>query len=317
MQKETYWQTYFDADTVARAAELRRSYRVASTGVQLHVDAFEQAAPDAPVIIFNHGGGGYARLFTPLALALHERGYTVLLPDQIGQGFSGGAWRDVAIDASLQNILDVAAWARARYAGPLLMAGGSLGGGLAYHAAAAGAPVDGVICHNLYEFGRAEDVLALSRFAWATAVAGLPALISRVTQALAALLPGLPLPYRLMGRFDRMVDRREADFYAKWRADQTPLRRVTLRYLASMFATKPAVPYAENRLPVLVINPVLDEMVDPTVTRRNYDRLGGPKSYAEIQFGHWALGESFVEAWIAAVETAVAAWLPRQPAAAV
>ena len=296
--KETYWQTYFDRRIVEQAQAIRTTHKLASTGVQLHVDAFEQPNSEAPVIIFNHGGGGYSRLFTPLALALFAQGYTVLLPDQIGQGLSGGTWRDLTIATLVQNLIDAAKWARARYTGPLFMAGGSLGGGLTYHAAAAGAPVDGIICHNLYEFGRAADALAVSRFAWATAVPGLPGVFAKGIRLLAALLPGLPIPYRLLGRFDRMVDRREVNFYTKWQADPVPLRWVTARYLHSMFSTKTAVPLAQNRLPVLVINPILDEMVAPTVTQHNYERLGGPKAYAELPYGHWALNQAFVEEWV-------------------
>lgn len=300
--KQTYWHAYFDADIVDRANAVRTAYQVASTGVMLHVDAYEQSRPDAPVFIFNHGGGGYSRLFTPLALALFDRGYTVLLPDQIGQGLSGGAWRDLSIAAFVQNLVDVAAWARRRFDGPLFMGGGSLGGGLTYHAAAAGAPVDGIVCHNLYEFGNYEDALAVSRFAWATAVPGLPTVVAWGVKALATLLPNLPIPYRLLGRFDRMVDRRAPDFFARWQADPAPLRRVTLRYLATIFTTKAAVPYAKNIIPILVINPTRDEMVAPAVTRRNFDRLAGPKSYAELDYGHWALGAPFVKEWVELVD---------------
>ena len=94
--KEQYWQTYFDAATVTEVNAIRTAFQVASIGVQLHVDAYEQT-PTAPVFIFNHGGGGYSRLFAPLALALFKRGYTVLLPDQIGQGLSPGTRRDLTV----------------------------------------------------------------------------------------------------------------------------------------------------------------------------------------------------------------------------
>lgn len=99
-----------------------------------------------------------------------------------------------------------------------------------------------------------------------------------------------------------MVDRRETKFYAKWLADPVPLRRVTARFLASLSRTPAAVPYARNRLPVLEINPTRDEMVSPTVTRRNFERLGGPKTYVELPLGRWALGPAFVSAWTDAAD---------------
>jgi len=300
--KGSYWKQYFDQETVARAEEIRRSEAVQSTGVDLHVDLFIQPEPDAPVFIFNHGGGGYSRLFTPLALALYDRGYTVLLPDQYAQGLSGGDWRELTFGKCVQNLVDAARWARERFAGPLFMGGGSLGGGLTYYAAAAGAPVDGIVCHNLYRFDRAGDALALSRFAGLTAVPGLPALLGGVTAALARLLPRLPLPYGLLARFERMVDPRDTGFYVRWQADPAPLRRIPLQYMHSMMRTGMGRPLAANELPVLVINPVQDEMVDPAVTRRNYDELGGPKRYVELPYGHWAMSAGFVAAWVAAVD---------------
>ena len=299
--KEQYWQTYFDAATVTEANAIRTAFQVASTGVRLHVDVYEQPTT-APVFIFNHGGGGYSRLLAPLALALFKRGYTVLLPDQIGQGLSPGARRDLTVANFVQNIVDVAHYARQRYDGPIILAGGSLGGGLTYHAAAAGAPADALVCHNLYAFGYTADVLALSTLSWATAVPGLPFLLAKSVQLLATLLPDLPIPYRLLGRFDRMVDRSSADFYAKWLADPVPLRWVTLRYLHSMFVTKTDVPYHNNQRPILVINPTQDEMVDPSVTRRNFERLSGPKAYAELPCAHWALSDSFVAQWVELVD---------------
>ncbi|WP_420640754.1 alpha/beta hydrolase [Candidatus Leptofilum sp.] len=300
--KELYWQNYFAPEIVSQAQKIRTTYQVSSTGVILHVDAFEQST-SAPVLIFNHGAGGYSRLFTPLALALWKLGYTVLLPDQVGQGLSKGMRPNLSITNFVANIVDVSIWARKQHRGPIFLAGGSLGSGLTYYAAAAGAPVDALICHNLYAFGRMADVLALSSFSWATAVPGLPFLFEKSIQLLAALMPNLPIPYQLLGKFARMVDRREPDFYAKWRADPVPLRWVTPRYLRSMFTTKTAVPFRKNQLPILVINPTLDEMVDPKVTKRNFEQLSGPKTYAELPFGHWALNAEFVTQWVDVVDS--------------
>ncbi len=300
--KANYWHTYFDAETIARAESMRTTYQVPSTGVKLHVDAYEQASPDAPTIIFNHGGGGYSRLFVPLALSLYAQGYTVYLPDQYGQGLSEGSWRELDIGRFVQNLVDVAQWVRQRQTGMLFLAGGSLGGSLTYYAGAAGAPVDGLICHNLYEFGRAEDALAVSRFAWTTAVPYAQSLIASITKLSGRLLPNLPIPYRLLGHFDKMVDARSPDFYAQWSADPVPLKWITLGYMRSLFVTPADVPYERNSLPILVINPTKDEMVDPAVTQRNYERLSGPKHYVELPYGHWAVSPDFVAAWVQEVD---------------
>jgi alpha-beta hydrolase superfamily lysophospholipase len=297
--QQDYWRVYHEADDLARADALRTSYKVASTGVTLNVDTYDQPDPSAPVFIFNHGGGGYSRLFVPLALALYDRGYTVVIPDQRGQGLSEGDRSDFTVGQFAQNILDVSHWARERYSGALVLAGASLGSALVYHAAAAGAPVDAVVCHNLYDLGSPADSLAFTHFAFLAPIA---APFVAMTGALARIAPTLRLPYRPLSDFRAMVDKRAPNFYDQWRRDPYPIREITLRYLGSVGNTPPPVPLEANPLPLLVINPTRDQMVAPSVTRRNYDRLGGPKQYAEIDYGHWMVGGGFEAEWAALVD---------------
>ena len=116
-----YWKRYFDSATIKQAEDLRQEICILSTGVQIHMDVYEQPDHNAPVLIFNHGGGGYCRFFVPLALALHQHGYTVIVPDQRGQGYSEGDRTDFTIGELVQNIVDVAYWARVRYTGKLFL----------------------------------------------------------------------------------------------------------------------------------------------------------------------------------------------------
>jgi alpha-beta hydrolase superfamily lysophospholipase len=295
LKQSNYWERYYDAATVARANALRTEHTVPSTGVRIHVDLYAQSDPAAPVVIYNHGGAGYCRFFAAFALALHARGYTVVLPDQRGQGYSEGDRADFTLGQCVQNIIDVAQWARARCQGPLYLGGESIGSGLAYNAVAAGAPADALLFHNLYDYSQLSDVLALSRLDPLRGVPGLPQLLAATLAGLARLLPGLRLPFHWFGRFERMVAHHDRDFYTTWRQDPVPQRYVSLRYVASCYNTPPAIPMAASRLPALVINPIHDEMVRPAVTRRNFERLGGPKQYAEIAYGHWATGSRFTE----------------------
>jgi len=55
-------------------------------------------------------------------------------------------------------------------------------------------------------------------------------------------------------------------------------------------------------VPVLVINQSLDRMVDANVTRNNYERLGGPKRYLEVPFGHWSSQPEFWETIVRAAD---------------
>lgn len=113
-----YWRNYYDAATAAKSDALRQELFIESTGVAIHLDLYQQADANAPVVIINHGGGGYWRIFLGVALALYARAYTVIVPNQRGQGYSEGDRGDFTIGELVQNIVDVAQWARARYAGP-------------------------------------------------------------------------------------------------------------------------------------------------------------------------------------------------------
>jgi pimeloyl-ACP methyl ester carboxylesterase len=294
----SYWKQYFEAETVAQAEALWQEFCISSTGVQIHLDVYEQPDRNAPVFIANHGGGGYSRFFVPLALALHKRGYTIIVPNQRGQGYSEGDRSDFTIGELVQNIVDVCLWARARYTGKVFMGGASVGGGLTYKAAAAGAPVDAIICHNLYNFGDPHDALAVSRFAPLRHIPGVPGLIGLMMQLGAALWPKIRLPFAWLGAFEYMVDERDTQFYPLWLRDPLPIRGVSFRYMASTFTTPPAIPYEQNQLSVLVINQTRDRMVSPAVTKRNYDKLGGPKQYVEIDYGHWATGPQFIHEYV-------------------
>lgn len=286
-----YWRIYHDDATLARGDQLREVHTIRSGGAPIHIDVYPQPDPDAPVLIFNHGAAGYCRMFVPAALTYYDRGYTFILPDQIGQGMSGGRRGDYTVAQATESIVDVARWAKSRWNGPVFMAGGSIGGGLTYYAAAAGAPVEAITCLNLVDFSSV-DSWDFSKLAPLAKLPGMQA-IARAFLWLLTPLHGVRFPFSWVGRFHKIMDSRDTEFQALWDADPLPPRNIAIRYMASSFTTPPAVPLEENRLPTLVINQALDEMVDPELTRRNYDRLGGPKEYLEVQFGHWSSDPEF------------------------
>lgn len=295
-----YWRRYHDDETLRRGDALRQVVALRSAGVTIHLDVYPQSDPGAPVVVFNHGGAGYCRLFVPLALRFHERGYTVVLPDQRGQGFSGGARGDYTIAACAQNIVDAARWARGRFGGPVLLAGGSVGGALSYYAAAAGAPAAAIVCLNLFDFG-GDDALHFSRLAPLAELPGGARLV-RMLLALLRPLDWLRLPARWLARFDKLMDDRDAIFQRQWDADPVPPARLSLRQVASNLTTPPAVPFEDNAVPTLVLNQARDRMVDPAITRRNYERLGGPKRYVELDYGHWSNAPAFWDSVAAACD---------------
>ncbi|QDQ26099.1 lysophospholipase [Chitinimonas arctica] len=297
---QTYWHCYHNPALLARVLSVVQTRHLQSAEVELHIDLYRQRDKTAPVLILNHGGGGYGGLFVGLALAFYEQGYTVIVPDQKGQGRSGGEMGDFTVAEAVQNIVDVAAWARQEFNGLLYLCGGSIGGGLTYAAAAAmatqGKPPVAAVCLNLFDFGDPVTGLAFTRFAILAKIPGLPKVCRTIIGLLAKLTPGMRLPYRPLARFENMMDERDLamDFYAKWRADPLTLRTVTARYLASMLDTAFAIPLEENsQVPVLVINQKRDKMIKPQLTLDCYRRLSGQKAYAEIDWGHFSLQPEF------------------------
>lgn len=293
----TYWHNYFDTATIIEAEQRIKTCHISVNGVRIHIDHYPQPDPHATTLIFNHGGGGYSRLLVSLALQLHAQGLRVVIPDQYGQGFSEGKRGDFRLQDCVQSIAAVAQWADDQFDGPLFMAGASIGNALTYAAAATTTVrIAGIVCHNLYDFSNPADALAVSRFAPLARIPGVPTLVQVQTQLLAKLLPRLHIPFGWLGNFRTMVD--SPDIYPIWKYDPLPTRHVSMRYLASIFTLKPAIPLPDNTRPVLVINPAQDRMTHPRITKRNAERLGGPVSYVEVDSGHWSLRPAFITAWV-------------------
>lgn len=282
-----YWRNYFPPEVGQRADRIRETHAIRSTGVTLHIDVYPQSDSGAPVAVFNHGGGSYSRLATKLCLSLHERGYIVVAADQKGQGFSGGERGFGTFRESVQNAVDIARWAKTRFGTPVFMLGGSLGGPTTYYAAAAGAPITAIACLNLYDF--TPDNLDIAE------------IFGQHIATLMYLYPlfkpfgWLRLPWKLLTFWDEIFDDREQDKMALWRNDPIPLSHVSLRFLHSLVSTVPSVPFEQNVTPALVINQARDKMTAPHITERNFQRLGGPKDYVEVPFGHYSFTDEMNE----------------------
>ncbi|MCU0598432.1 MAG: lysophospholipase [Desulfobacterales bacterium] len=290
--RSDYWHVYYSKEDIEYGEKHREEIKILSTGINIHIDFYRNPNPEAPILIFNHGAAGYCRLFVKLARLFNETGYTVVLPDQRGQGLSEGKRGDYTISECVQNIADAAHWAKERFKTPLVMAGGSVGGALTYYAASAGAPAHAIACLNLFDFGNGHDGLKISRMAFLARHPG----IGNILKAGAVFLrpfQRLRIPFNWVGAFDKLMDDRDAAFQSQWDADPVPPRFVSLRSLISNINTSPAILFEKNHLPVMVINQSLDKMVDAKVTRKNYERLSGPKRYLEVPFGHWSSQAEF------------------------
>jgi pimeloyl-ACP methyl ester carboxylesterase len=276
------WRAYHNPQLVQRADAVREVYSIVSTGVPIHIDVYAQPEADAPVLLLNHGGGSWSRMFTGQIMHFHDRGYTVVSFDRRGQGLSGGRRGDTTIGMDVQNAVDVARWAKTRFDAPQYMIGFSMGGSVTYYAAAAGAPVDAITCFNLYDFS-SPDSPGASLF-------GNNGRFLARAWPLLQYLGWLSIPWLKLNRqmWEGGIGDLTPHVQSVWWTDPLPLQTVPLSLAHSMVSTPPAVRLEQNQIPVLVVNPTQDKMTDPALTKYNFERLGGAKHYVEVPFGHFA-----------------------------
>src|SRR5262249_40173114 len=218
---------------------------------QIHLDRY--TAPAAPLtVVLLHGGGGCGRLLAPFGLLLHGHGYQAVLPDFPGYGlglaptelFDYQRWVDCAADL---------AEAEAQRTGrPVALFGMSVGGYLAYLAAAQGRKAAGVIATTL-----ADPRLPIVRDQLARSPR-LNRLIAPLLPLLAALLGGLRLPVRWFSNMEGIANDPEL---ARLLCDDPVAggNRVPLRFLRSLLAIRPAIePEDFDLCPVLLAHPAAD-----------------------------------------------------------
>lgn len=85
-------------------------------------------------VIFVHGflGDGIEnhRMFIKIADALNEVGYTCILFDQTGCGYSDGDYRDVRLETLKKDLAELIKWVKYSYVGDIAFVGQSLGSAL-------------------------------------------------------------------------------------------------------------------------------------------------------------------------------------------
>lgn len=233
-----------------------------------------------------------------------ERGFNVVLPDLTGYGFNTGRRGDWPWAQFVQNLLDTLNAAEERYRGPLFLAGMSLGGPLAYHAACHRSDLAALACYCLHDYRDAEFLADVSRFGVLTPLA------QRVTGAAARLLSRLRLPAELIVSYRYVAE--DPQFVALLRRDPLAGATISLRAVDSLFRAIPAIEFEQFAFPTLVLQPDRDRMLPPKWSRICYERLGCAKEYIEIpNCGHWTLYPEQLDV----VANALARWFTHNAAA--
>lgn len=252
--------------------------------ISVHVDRL--AAPDAPLkLLLIHGIGGYGRIVLGFGAPYRPELCEVVAPDLPGYGltraptdrFRLSGWTECLhgfIDSELR-----------RDGRPIVLAGLSLGGMVAYHVACT-ARVRGLIATAFVDMTDAEVAVGVSRFVR----------LSRLTLPLVKRLPpamaGLRIPARLLSKVYAISNDPELSRLAS-NDPNGGGNSVPISFLRSIMATPPAIaPEQFGRCPVLLAHPGEDRMTDIAFSRRFFDRLAAPKRMVILDgAGHWPIEE--------------------------
>ena len=245
-------------------------------GLDVHLDRL--ACPDAKLkVIVLHGAGAYGRVMAPAAVLARKHGFETVSPDLPGYGltavprerFTYPLWVDCVsalIDAELR-----------RDGRPVVLFGVSLGGLLAYQAAARSKKVIGLAATTLADPREPAVRHGFAR----TKLLGSAGLA--LLDALAPLTDGLPLPMRYVSKMNRISNDPELSRLCEtdrlgggsW---------VPARFLRTLMSTAPDVePEAFTVCPVLLAHPGVDRMTEISHSRRFFDRLAAPKRMVVLE----------------------------------
>ena len=239
-------------------------------GLDVHLDRL--AVPSSPVkVIVLHGAGAYGRVMAPAAVLAQRYGYETVSPDLPGYGLTQVPRKQMTYGLWIDCVCDLIDAELARDGRPVVLFGVSLGGLLAYQAAARDRRVIGLIATTLADPRERAVRRGFARHPL-LGTAGLWLL-----DKLAPLTDGLPLPMAMMSKMHRISNRPELSALVK--SDRIGGGSwVPARFLRTLMSTAPALEPEDFRVcPVLLAHPGVDRMTDIALSRRFFDRLAAPK----------------------------------------
>ena len=239
-------------------------------GHDVHIDRL--AVPSSPLkVIVLHGAGAYGRVMAPAAVLAQRYGYETVSPDLPGYGLTRVKWRDMTYPLWIDCVCDLIDAELARDGRPVVLFGVSLGGLLAYQAAAKSRRVVGLVATTLADTrepavrkGFAKHALLGTAGFW-------------LLDKLAPITDGLPLPMAYVSKMDRISNKPALSALVK--SDRLGGGSwVPARFLRTLMTTAPAIePEAFGVCPVLLAHPANDRMTDIALSRRFFERLAAPK----------------------------------------
>jgi alpha-beta hydrolase superfamily lysophospholipase len=264
------YQDYFPAHMRCTPAATPREHYWRWRDLDVHLDRLEVPASPVKVIVL-HGAGAYGRVMAPATVLAQRHGYETVAPDLPGYGLTRVPRRRMTYTLWIDCVCDLIDHELARDARPVVLFGVSLGGLLAYQAAARSRRVVGLVATTLADPREPAVRRGFARHAL-LGTGGLWLL-----DKLAPLTDGLPLPMAYVSKMHRISNRRELSTLVA----RDPLGGgswVPARFLRTLMTTAPALePEQFDVCPVLLAHPGVDRMTDIALSRRFFERLAAPK----------------------------------------
>ncbi|MDX2009303.1 MAG: alpha/beta fold hydrolase [Myxococcaceae bacterium] len=244
--------------------------------LDVHLDRRHVPQPKEVSVVLVHGGGGHGRLLAPIGLMLARAGYESVAPDLPGYGLTTvpeglpltwSLWVDV--------VREVARRERARTGRRVVLCGLSIGGTLAWHAAAGNADVDGVMVTTLLDL---RDPVVRARVATSPALSHLSDGLGK-----GGALDGWWLPLSWVAPLDLMTS--DQAVLAQYRKDPFVAKAMPFGFWRSMGRTPPVVEPEATTTPLLVAHPGADAWTPTELSLPTFERFSGKKTLVRLSNG--------------------------------
>ncbi|WP_405166547.1 alpha/beta hydrolase [Nocardia sp. NBC_01499] len=248
-------------------------------GARIHVERV--ARPDDPVrMLLVHGGGGHAAVMWPFAAMAAQLGFEVLVPDLPGYGHTETrSARAVRYPDWVDCVADLVRAEKTADPRPLVVFGASMGGMLAYEAAARTGMVDALAVTCLLDPRSRRARRCIGRHRW---------LGHYGPRLLVPAFDGIRVPMRLVANVTAMSNL--SDLNAIVTADPRGGGVwVPLGFLRTYLRSVPLVePENFTACPVWLLHPGADRWTPLAVSRMFFDRIAAPKQLFVLeQAGHY------------------------------
>ena len=244
-------------------------------GLDVHLD--RMSTPGSPIkIIVLHGAGAYGRVMAPAAVLARKFGYDTVAPDLPGYGLTQVPRGRMKYPLWVDCVSDLIDAEIARDGKPVVLFGVSLGGLLAYQAAAQSKKAIGVVATTMADTREPGARASFARNPFLGKF-GLGAL-----SILPIMSDWFPMPMALVTKVDRISNNPELSKLCagdrmgggNW---------VPARFLRTFMNHPPAIEPEQFKVcPILIAHPGEDRMTDIAHTKHFYERLACPKKFVTL-----------------------------------